>query len=162
MLRRAGMVTAAASAINLAGSSMASAHHCYRDYWQPQAYAQHQQGNTAWVPLSDLGTMFIIGPEYAAQCGYVADDAVKAWMASSGQTQEPLIQSHAILHQASRERDVAGQIIATLDDYAAVRELVSDQLSEGVGSTVSPVTRETVAAVEVGPMAAGIDVWKIE
>ena len=95
MLRRAGTVTAAAAAITLAGSSMASAHHCYRDYWQPQAYEQHLRGNTAWVPLSDLGTMFIIGPEYAEKCGYVADDAVKAWMAANDRTQEPLIQSRA-------------------------------------------------------------------
>ena len=95
ILRRTGTVAAAAAAITLAGSSVASAHHCYRDYWQPQAYEQHLKGNTPWVPLSDLGTMFIIGPEYAEQCGYVADDAVKDWMVANDVTQEPLIQSRA-------------------------------------------------------------------
>src|SRR5712691_6683078 len=37
-----------------------------------------------------------------------------------------LVASHALLHQAQRERDPKGQIIATLDDYAAVHELVAD------------------------------------
>jgi hypothetical protein len=74
---------------------MASAHHCYRDYWQPAAYEQHLTGNTPWMPLSDMGTMFLIGPDYAAQCGYVADEAVAAFMAERGLTQEPLIQSRA-------------------------------------------------------------------
>jgi hypothetical protein len=36
-----------------------------------------------------------------------------------------LLRSHAILHQASRARDADGKVIATLEDYAIVRELVS-------------------------------------
>jgi hypothetical protein len=58
-----------------------------------------------------------------------------------------LITGHAILHQCSRRRNENGQIIATLQDYAAVRELVADVVSEGVGSTISPTVRETVRAV---------------
>jgi hypothetical protein len=58
-----------------------------------------------------------------------------------------LIRTHALLHQASRERDAAGRVVANLDDYAAVRGLVADILAEGVGSTVSDAVRETVAAV---------------
>lgn len=59
-----------------------------------------------------------------------------------------LIWAHAILHQRSRARDQAGRIIATLDDYAAVRALTVDLVSEGVGTLVRPTLRETVAAVE--------------
>jgi len=59
-----------------------------------------------------------------------------------------LIRAHALLHRATRERDHKGRIVATLDDYAAVRELVSDLVSEGVEATVPPVVRETVEAVE--------------
>src|SRR5262249_8831342 len=59
-----------------------------------------------------------------------------------------LIRAHALLHQASRERDGDGQIIATLDDYAAVRDLVHDLIAAGVDATVSQVLRETVEAVE--------------
>ncbi len=59
-----------------------------------------------------------------------------------------LIQAHAVLHQASRERDDEGRVVATLDDYAAVRELVADLVSEGVEATVPKNVRETVGAVK--------------
>jgi hypothetical protein len=66
-----------------------------------------------------------------------------------------LIQAHAILHQQSRERDEDGQIIATLDDYAAVRELVAPIISEGLGATVSEQVRGTVEAVRILTAAGG-------
>lgn len=59
-----------------------------------------------------------------------------------------LIRAHALLHVATRERDAEGRITATVEDYGAIRELVADLISEGVGRTVSPETRETVQAVE--------------
>jgi hypothetical protein len=58
-----------------------------------------------------------------------------------------LIESHAILHQLSREQDSRGRIIATETDYIAVRDLVIDLISEGVGATVSESMRETVERV---------------
>ena len=58
-----------------------------------------------------------------------------------------LIRAHAILHQATRERDGEGRIIATLEDYAVVRALVVDVIAEGIDATVAPIVRETVAAV---------------
>jgi Domain of unknown function (DUF3854) len=58
-----------------------------------------------------------------------------------------LIRSHAILHQQTRAHDDRGRIVATLDDYVQVRELVADVIAEGVGATVSPTVRETVEAV---------------
>jgi hypothetical protein len=58
-----------------------------------------------------------------------------------------LIRAHAMLHQATRDLDAAGRIIATVDDYAAVRDLVADTIAEGVGTTVSETVRETVAAI---------------
>jgi len=59
-----------------------------------------------------------------------------------------LIRAHAILHQATRGRDDGGQIIATLDDYAKVRALVAELVSEGVEATVPLTVRETVEAVK--------------
>ncbi|SPM43341.1 Mycobacterium numidiamassiliense ORFan [Mycobacterium numidiamassiliense] len=59
-----------------------------------------------------------------------------------------LIRAHAVLHQASRSRDDAGRIIATLDDYDVVRDLVADTIAEGVGTIVSGTVRETVNAVK--------------
>ena len=58
-----------------------------------------------------------------------------------------LIMGHAILHQCSRMHDESGRIIATPQDYVAVRGLVVDVVSEGVEATVSPAVRETVQAV---------------
>ena len=57
-----------------------------------------------------------------------------------------LIQTHAILHQASRERNAEGHIVATLDDYARVRELIDDLISEGIEATVPQSVREVVEA----------------
>jgi hypothetical protein len=58
-----------------------------------------------------------------------------------------MIKAHAVLHQATRNLDDAGRIIATENDYEAVRALVIDVVSQGVGATVSDTIRETVEAV---------------
>ena len=55
-----------------------------------------------------------------------------------------LIRACAILHQAKRERDAQGSIIATLEDYATVRALVADLVAEGIEATVPATVRETV------------------
>lgn len=59
-----------------------------------------------------------------------------------------LIRAHAILHQANRERDAENRILATLEDYARVRELVADLVSEGIEATVPAIVRETVEALK--------------
>jgi hypothetical protein len=60
-----------------------------------------------------------------------------------------LIRAHALLHQASRDRDDEGRIVATIEeDYVAVRELVVDLVGEGVETTVPKTVRETVEAVK--------------
>ena len=59
-----------------------------------------------------------------------------------------LIKAHAILHQATRGRDAEGRVVATLEDYARVRELVAGLIAEGVEATVPATIRETVNAVE--------------
>lgn len=97
-MRRAGMALAATAAITLAGSTMASAHHCYKAEWEQAAYDQLSSGKTAaWLSLSDLGTAFLIGPEYAEQCGYVADDVVADWMEATETEREPLIHMKAVI-----------------------------------------------------------------
>ncbi|MDP9480782.1 MAG: hypothetical protein M3R38_34820, partial [Actinomycetota bacterium] len=59
-----------------------------------------------------------------------------------------LIRAHALLHQATRERDGDGRVVASVEDYARVRELVADLVAEGVEATVPTIVRETVEAVE--------------
>jgi hypothetical protein len=68
-----------------------------------------------------------------------------------------LIRSHALLHQACRERDPAGRVIATTEDYATVRELVVDIVSEAVEATVPQTVRELVEAVAASeePLSVG-------
>lgn len=58
-----------------------------------------------------------------------------------------LVKAHAILNQACRERDDQGWIVATVQDYAVVRELVGDLVGEGVEATVPATTKETLEAV---------------
>jgi len=58
-----------------------------------------------------------------------------------------LIRAHAVLHQATRGRDAEGRIIASIEDYVSVRELVADLVSEGVEASVPATIRETVGTV---------------
>jgi hypothetical protein len=59
-----------------------------------------------------------------------------------------LIVSHAILHQASRPRNGDGWIEATLDDYAAVRDLFGDLMAQDIQNAVPKTVRETVTALK--------------
>lgn len=93
--RRLGAVATGAVAIVVASASVASAHHCYKDEWAQAAYDHLKGSNTAWVTLSDLGTMFLLTPEQQEVCAFVVDDAVEAWMEDREMSQEPLIHSKA-------------------------------------------------------------------
>ena len=57
------------------------------------------------------------------------------------------IEAHTILHRATRKVDEHGRVVATLDDYAAVRRHLGPFLSEGVDATIGADVRETVETV---------------
>jgi hypothetical protein len=60
-----------------------------------------------------------------------------------------LVRAHAILHRATRQQDEDGFLLATVEsDYAPVRRLVGDVISESVEASVTPAMRETVEAVQ--------------
>jgi hypothetical protein len=59
-----------------------------------------------------------------------------------------LIRSHAVLHQATRETDERGRIVASFKDYAVVRELIAPLVAEGVDAGVPATVRETVEMVK--------------
>ncbi len=61
-----------------------------------------------------------------------------------------LLDAHAVLHQASRKRDERGRIVATLDDYEAVKRLVDPFVGTASEQGVKEQVRATVEA------AAGI------
>jgi hypothetical protein len=71
-----------------------------------------------------------------------------------------LIQAHAILHQSCRDRDPDGRILATVEDYAALRLLVEDLFAETAGAAVPAAVRQAVSAVDmlafVGPKVATV------
>ena len=58
-----------------------------------------------------------------------------------------LIKAHALLQQATRACDEQGRIIATVEDYTAVRELVATLVAVGADATVRPEVRELVETV---------------
>jgi hypothetical protein len=58
-----------------------------------------------------------------------------------------LIETHALLHQATRLRDKEGWILASMDDYAAIRGLVVDLFGETLEASVPASVRDTVQAV---------------
>jgi hypothetical protein len=58
-----------------------------------------------------------------------------------------LVEAHALLHRATRTRDGAGRIVATLNDYDVVRGLVVDLMGAAVERSVPTSVRETVDAV---------------
>jgi hypothetical protein len=60
-----------------------------------------------------------------------------------------LVHTHVLLHQESRERDETGRLIATFEDYGAVRGLLEDILSDGLEQTVAPQIKDVVAAVDL-------------
>jgi len=64
-----------------------------------------------------------------------------------------LVKAHTILHQATRDRHNTA-LVATWEDYAAVRELTADLVAEQVGAAVSTAVREAVAAVRTLSTAA--------
>jgi biotin operon repressor len=59
-----------------------------------------------------------------------------------------LIKAHALLHRKQRTRDQDDRVVASLEDYAAVRGLLLHLFAEGVEATVSDTVRKTVEAVE--------------
>jgi len=64
-----------------------------------------------------------------------------------------LVKAHALLHQVRRDRDDQGAVVATIEDYAAVRELVADLVADAAERSVPASVRETVE--QVGTLVLG-------
>lgn len=103
---------------------------------------------TPWHALQD----WLEGAEHAVSIPYASDLATRIAPAAVRLRRDfgallQLIGAHALLHQASRERDLCGHVVASLEDYAVVRELVGDLIGEGTQTSVPQAVRETVEAV---------------
>jgi len=94
---------------------------------------------------------------YALRLADLVSDAAVRMRRDFGQVLS-LIEAHALLHRATRNRDAEGRIVATMADYATVRDLIFDLVAEGVSATVSPEVREAVEAVRdlAGDTGAGL------
>lgn len=97
MRTRAAGALAAGAALSLMGSTVASAHHCYKVDWQERAYENLAANGTAWMTISDLGAMFLLTPGEEATCRPVLDQAVAEWMVLEDFDREPLIHSKATI-----------------------------------------------------------------
>lgn len=58
-----------------------------------------------------------------------------------------LIKIHAIIYQHQREKNENGYIVAAIEDYRAIYDLVSDSINQASESSIKPKIRETVNAV---------------
>jgi hypothetical protein len=64
--------------------------------------------------------------------------------------------TNAILHQKTRTRDEQGRIVATLDDYQIIYDLIAEVLAEAMEATVPKHVRQTVEAVtDIMPKRGG-------
>lgn len=72
-----------------------------------------------------------------------------------------LVETHAIIHQLDREIDEHRRIVATPDDYLAVRELVANLMSDAVGTTVKATVRQTVEAIRQLTTPEGVTVKQL-
>lgn len=123
----------------------------HQDAPRPTADPARWQALQTWVELSDRRVVIPFAQRLAGLVPPVAVRLRRDFKALLG-----LVSTHAILHQATRERDQEGRIVATVGDYEVVREIIADIISEGVAVGVSPTTRETVEAVRrlLGPAPA--------
>jgi hypothetical protein len=116
---------------------------------------------TAWQALHrwiDAGPKAVVAPFF--------DDLAASTDPTNGRMKRDfpkvlqMVNAHALIHQATRERDPVGRIVATLADYAAVHDLMAGLLAEGQAETLDAGVNEVVAAVSVlstaGPYRSGV------
>ena len=107
---------------------------------QAQAGRQGRINNVNLAPWHALQQFLALGPADVVIpfAGQLADliPPIAVRLRRDYPTILALIEAHALLHQASRERSAQDAVIATFADYSAVRELVADLISQGVGKTV--------------------------
>ncbi len=86
---------------------------------------------------------------YIPYAGYLSDNvsAAVVRMRRDFSTLLGHIEAHAVLHQASRERDGFDRIIATAADYEAARDLLAEAFAVSSGKRVPESVRKVVAAV---------------
>ena len=98
-------------------------------------------GLAEWIALGNKTVFVPYAPRLAKLIPPIAVRLRRDFSALLG-----LIAAHALLHRATRVEDEEGRILATIDDYSVIRDLVLCAMSEAVESAVDPKIRETVKA----------------
>ncbi|HLS44672.1 MAG TPA: hypothetical protein VK045_04510 [Ornithinicoccus sp.] len=124
--RRASAVVASAAALTLGLAGTASAHHCYKVNWSEVAHAHHMQGNTAWMPLSDLVEMYILPEVFQGACEGFGDRAAELYMKGTGLVQEPLIHSKATIGTGEKAHPKGKQPMSI--DFLGNHEALLDEV----------------------------------
>ncbi len=75
---------------------------------------------------------------------------------------DPGRDAHAVLHQATRERDQYGRIIATAVDYTAAKDILAEAFAVSSGHMVKDSVRRAVTAVgELGGKDSDVTVAQV-
>ena len=125
---------------------------CTRDVMRATAVRKDQAPNIdpVWPALQAwlaIGERRVCVPYAKALAGLIPSGAVRT--RRDFEHLLSLIEAHALLHRARRERDGHGRIVATLRDYNIVRSLVEPIFARAVGAWVSHDMRQTVRAVRM-------------
>lgn len=99
-----------------------------------------------------MGTKEVIVPYATALARMVPTNVVR--MTRDFKKLIAAIQAHALLHQFQREHSSDGRLIATLHDYAVVRELMAELFDATVAEGLTETRRATVENVpDVGEIS---------
>lgn len=93
-----------------------------------------------------LGERRVVLPFGRALAELIQDGTVR--LRRDVKTMRQLIRAHALLHRSNREHDEEGRIVATLEDYAAVHDLLHDIVDYGAEASVPVEVRKVVEKVE--------------
>jgi hypothetical protein len=102
--------------------------------------------------LAECGTRRVTIPFSIALSGLVPASAVR--MRRDFPRLLAIIKAAALLHQCQRERLSDGTVVATLEDYAQVREILGSIFEAVQLDGLTPAVRETVEAVPLGHVVA--------
>ncbi|MBI2834444.1 MAG: hypothetical protein HYX76_08460 [Acidobacteria bacterium] len=103
-----------------------------------------------WLETGDRQVVIPYAPRLATQIPPAAVRLRRDFSVVLG-----LIQACALLHRATRPRDTAGRIVATIADYVSVRAVLADLLADAVERAVPTTTREVVDALQALAGAGG-------
>jgi hypothetical protein len=109
---------------------------------KPDTIVDEWKALQQWVALGPKGVVIPFGPQLAR---LVWSNATR--IKRDFQHVLSLIAAHALLHQLNRATDQQGRVVAQMEDYAEVYDLVGRLISDASEATVPDAVQEVVVAV---------------